>query len=112
MNPSIGGDVAESLAIVALVFALYFLPAIIGYAGSKRNATAILTLNLLLGWTLIGWVVAMVWAVTVDPPAQRQTGGTPGPGPGRPELCAACGKYSAPGTRFCGSCGAALMARS
>lgn len=39
---------------------LYFLPALIG--GSKRNATAIFLLNLLLGWSLVGWVVALVWA--------------------------------------------------
>jgi len=26
-------------------------------------------LNLFLGWTLIGWIVALVWASTVDVPA-------------------------------------------
>lgn len=41
--------------------ALYFLPAFVGR--KKRNATAILALNLLLGWTLVGWVVAFVWAL-------------------------------------------------
>ena len=53
------------MAVVAVVgFLLYFLPAFAGR--SKRNAAAIFALNLLLGWTLIGWVVALVWALTVD----------------------------------------------
>lgn len=46
--------------------ALYFLPSIIG--ASKANAGAIFALNLFLGWTFIGWVVALVWALTTDPP--------------------------------------------
>lgn len=43
---------------------IYFLPTIVGW--NKRNSGAILTLNLLLGWTFIGWVVALVWAMTHD----------------------------------------------
>lgn len=54
---------------VALVF--YFAPSIVGR--KKANARAILVLNLFLGWTFIGWVVAMVWAVSVDRPAAVAT---------------------------------------
>ena len=43
---------------------IYFLPTIVGRR--KRNAGAIFVLNLLLGWTLIGWVVALVWALTYE----------------------------------------------
>jgi hypothetical protein len=49
-------------------FVWYFLPAIIAFARSKRDATAILLLNLFLGWTVIGWVVALVWAAKTDVP--------------------------------------------
>ena len=49
-------------------FVLYFLPAIIALAKSKRDAAAILVLNLFLGWTCIGWVVALVWALKQDVP--------------------------------------------
>ena len=49
--------------------AIYFLPSWIG--SDKENRTAIFLVNLLLGWSLIGWVVALVWAVKKDPaPAQ------------------------------------------
>jgi len=49
-------------------FVLYFLPAIIAFARGKRDAGAILVLNLFLGWTAIGWVIALVWALRQDAP--------------------------------------------
>lgn len=49
-------------------FILYFLPAIIAYSRSKRDAGAILVLNIFLGWTAIGWVIALVWALKQDVP--------------------------------------------
>ena len=32
----------------------------------KRNATAITVLNLLTGFTVVGWIIALVWACTLD----------------------------------------------
>jgi hypothetical protein len=49
-------------------FVMYFLPSIIAFARSKRDTTAILMLNFFLGWTMIGWVVALVWALKTDVP--------------------------------------------
>ena len=48
--------------------AIYFLPSIIAFAKSKRDTAAILLLNIFLGWTVIGWVVALVWAAKTDVP--------------------------------------------
>lgn len=52
------------LLLILVVVVLYFLPTIVGW--NKRNAGAIFVLNLLLGWTFIGWVVALVWALMYD----------------------------------------------
>jgi hypothetical protein len=49
-------------------FVLYFLPAIVAFARSKRDAASILVLNFFLGWTAIGWVIALVWALKQDVP--------------------------------------------
>lgn len=49
-------------------FVMYFLPSIIALARSKRDIVGILLLNIFLGWTMIGWVVALVWAVKTDYP--------------------------------------------
>ncbi|QMV32366.1 hypothetical protein T2_00049 [Ralstonia phage Elie] len=42
----------------------YLLPFGIALVRGHRNVLAILWLNLLLGWTLIGWLWAFIWAWT------------------------------------------------
>lgn len=49
-------------------FVLYFLPTIIAAIKSKRDTVAILLLNLFLGWSVIGWFVALIWAAKNDAP--------------------------------------------
>lgn len=57
------------LLLAMFLVAIYLLPFIVAMVRGKRNCLAILVLNLLLGWTLIGWVVALVWACMIDSPA-------------------------------------------
>jgi hypothetical protein len=47
-------------------FVMYFLPSIIALARGKRDIFAIFLLNLFLGWSVIGWVVALIWAAKHD----------------------------------------------
>ena len=49
------------LLILLVVGVIYFIPTIV--AGGKKNAAQVFVLNLFLGWTLIGWVIALVLAV-------------------------------------------------
>lgn len=53
----------EYLVVSAL---LYFLPAFIALLRGHHNGFAIFLTNLLLGWTFIGWVVALIWSVTAS----------------------------------------------
>ena len=53
-----------------LGLAFYFLPAIIAIVRDHRNKVAILLTNLLLGWTGIVWLVALIWAFTNSQPHQ------------------------------------------
>jgi T4 superinfection immunity protein len=55
-----------------LPFVLYFLPSIIALARSKRDTLAIFLLNLFLGWSVIGWIVALVWAAKNDVPVMAR----------------------------------------
>lgn len=48
--------------------AMYFLPSIVALARSKRDLLAIFLLNLFLGWSVIGWIVALIWAAKSDAP--------------------------------------------
>jgi hypothetical protein len=43
-------------------------PQSVALARHKRDAISISVLNLLLGWTMIGWVIALVWALKEDAP--------------------------------------------
>lgn len=61
----------DGIFILVGLMAIYFLPTIVGFGRKKNNAGAICVLNLFLGWTLVGWVVALVWALTVDAPQAR-----------------------------------------
>lgn len=85
------------LIALALCVALYFLPSIIGR--DKRNFAAIFILNLLLGWTVIGWIVALIWALTVDSPVM----GTPA----QPS-CSRCRTPIRADQSFCPGCGSRI----
>ncbi|MGH9551753.1 MAG: superinfection immunity protein [Terriglobales bacterium] len=47
-------------------FVLYFLPTIVAALREKHDKVSIFLLNFLLGWSLIGWIVALVWACKED----------------------------------------------
>ena len=52
------------LIILFLIF--YFLPTIIAFNKGKRNKGAIFALNFFLGFTIIGWIISLVWSLTQD----------------------------------------------
>jgi hypothetical protein len=56
------------LPALAILGCLYFLPTLLAAVQRKTNAGAIFALNLFLGWTLIGWVIALSWSLMEGPP--------------------------------------------
>jgi len=58
--------IITGLIILAIVGTIYFLPTIAAYHAKKRNREAIALLNFFLGWTMIGWLIALIWAATKD----------------------------------------------
>ena len=50
--------------IWAILIAGYFLPTIIAGRRKHHNLGAIIAVNLLLGWTLLGWLIALIWSLT------------------------------------------------
>lgn len=53
-----------ALISILLLILTYFLPMFVAVARSHCDARAITLLNMVLGWTLLGWVVALAWAAT------------------------------------------------
>lgn len=55
--------------IILLIFlgVLYFIPSFVAGNRHHRNQGSIFILNLFLGWTLVGWVAALVWSASAQP---------------------------------------------
>lgn len=54
------------LAILLLVFGFYWIPTIIALSRHTANKWTVLVINLFLGWTFIGWVVALAMSFGTD----------------------------------------------
>jgi hypothetical protein len=63
----------SAVILVVPLVALYFLPTLIAAARHKANQGQVLVVNLFLGWSLIGWVVALTMAVGANVPAGQVT---------------------------------------
>lgn len=64
-------DETEAIGIIALLFipgiitqCLYFLPYMIANSKGHTQETAIFVLNLFAGWTIVAWIIALIWAFT------------------------------------------------
>ena len=81
----------------------YFLPAIIGR--NKSDAGIIFLVNLFLGWTGVGWIVAFIWACAADtrPVPVRLV-----PVSSSGHFCSQCGSLSVGAAHYCNACGRAV----
>jgi hypothetical protein len=52
----------EAIFVIFIVF-MYFIPSMVAASCDNKNTHAISILNVFTGWTFIGWVVCLVWAV-------------------------------------------------
>ena len=68
---------SDSYDVYSIIFLalFYFIPSLVGFGRHHKNAPAIAVLNLLLGWTLLGWIVALVWAFSshVEPKTAKRS---------------------------------------
>jgi hypothetical protein len=77
-RPSGGRDFAyiygyflESPAMMTFILALfvmYWLPTIVAIARHTHSALGIAALNFFFGWTVVGWLLALIWALAASPP--------------------------------------------
>ena len=88
--------VSGVLAVGVFLLPLYVLPSILGWR--KKQRVPILLVNLFLGWTVLGWVGALIWALTDTPAETGQPGAVAG-------SCPKCGGHMPAGGRFCSMCG-------
>jgi hypothetical protein len=53
-----------------VILALYFVPSVVGAIRGVPNIGSIIVINVFLGWTFIGWVVALAMACRTVPGRQ------------------------------------------
>ena len=106
------GEVVILLFAVPFFLALFFLPVFIAIARRHPGVLWIVLLDVFLGWTLLGWLGALVWSLAPIAPALSATGSASPAGgagaepiPGAARFCARCGAALPPDAAFCPACG-------
>ena len=91
----------EAIALVVGAI-LYFLPAINAASRKHCSRGAIFLLNLVLGWTVVGWLWAVIWSATgnVEPK---------GPTPATHVKCPDCRELVLHDAKVCKHCGCKLI---
>lgn len=56
-------QITRFLLVGLFIVSGYFTPTIIAISRNHVNKLGIFLLNLLLGWSIIGWILALVWSV-------------------------------------------------
>lgn len=42
---------------------LYFLPTIVATVRRRRRLASIFSVNLIVGWTIVGWIATVIWVM-------------------------------------------------
>jgi len=88
----------ENVTFMTLSALLYFLPTII--ARHKSDLMGVFIVNLLFGWTVIGWFVALIWACAAETYVPvRYVPVSSG------RFCCQCGSLAPVGAHYCVACG-------
>ena len=127
-----GLGTAILLVIVILGIGIYFIPTIVAFTRGVTNAGSVFVINLLLGWSIIGWAIALAMAVKTNmtqvhvvttnvntSPSPRSSRTYPPPPATSPPKslmsvetvksnngCVECNELMNAGAKFCPQCGA------
>jgi hypothetical protein len=66
-TPPAASDTGSGIGVTMVLLAAYFGPTLVAIMRKRHNTGAIFALNLFLGWTVLGWIIAFVWACTSTP---------------------------------------------
>lgn len=57
------GMAMGTIVILSILgFVIYFLPSLIAWKRKHHQLVPIVLLNIFLGWSVLGWVISLVWA--------------------------------------------------
>lgn len=63
-QPEKSGDLIVTMLLVIAGLGVYFLPCFVAGQRKIKSSGGVFVVNFFLGWTFIGWVVALAWAAS------------------------------------------------
>jgi len=67
MSFLLGLPILVIILIACVAFFLHFIPTFVAGSRHVQNFWWILLINIFFGWTLIGWVLILIWALNDTP---------------------------------------------
>lgn len=64
--PETDGGIGGSFIFLVVAAMAYFFPYVVAKSRLHRNSLPIFWLNLLAGWTGVGWLASFIWSLTAD----------------------------------------------
>jgi len=61
------------MTFLTILFVMYWLPTIIAIVRRTPSALGVAAINFFLGWTVIGWFIALIVALASAPATERVT---------------------------------------
>ncbi len=55
-----------AIVVIILIVGFYLVPTLIAETRGAKHAGSIFAINLLFGWTILGWIAALIWACVED----------------------------------------------
>jgi hypothetical protein len=103
------GDTLGGIIVILILFVAYFFPSFVADRRNVPNKGSVRVINLFLGWTVIGWVVALAMAMAGPSPAQKPKPMTnsppPPPSPSDIRRCPFCAEDIKKAAIVCKHCG-------
>jgi hypothetical protein len=106
-------DVLEAVIVLTILAGVYFLPTFVAVTRDHSNIRWIAVVNFLLGWSLVGWAVALAMATkktSVEPKARvlsRAASAALQSSTAFPLACSSCGATISRSSESCFKCSAA-----
>lgn len=63
-----GSNLIVQIVLAVCALALYFLPSILADRRQRHDVLTIALFNACVGWTVLGWLLALYWAWQPNPP--------------------------------------------
>ena len=55
-------SIVHWMVLLAITFPIYIAPSLVALGRKHEQLAMVVVINVLLGWTGLGWLIALIWA--------------------------------------------------